>query len=182
MFKRLYSAGFDFAENTLQKAFRGKTMTPEEKKDASGMLGLALGGILENVGLGGMALTLVAGAIIGFTTPGGLPLATLAAGLLAGTALAGIGTFGIGMQHGADKNCGFLTFSREFHRSVRKEILNTILRRPKTPDATTSVIFKEDAKPASESFAQAAQPAQLPQAAPEVLARTAATVSTPEPK
>jgi hypothetical protein len=181
MFNKLYSAGLRFGENTLQKAILSKTMTPDEKKEASGFLGLAVGSLLENIGYGGMFVTLVAAAIIGFSTAGGLPVATLVGGLAIGTAFAGIGTFGIGVKNGGDKNCGVLTFSRELNRSFRKEIMNTLFHRGSKPEAETETpaVFKAEAKPAAESFSQAVQPEKAPAA---IAAVPAATVSAPEMK
>jgi hypothetical protein len=150
MFKRLYEAGKSLAENKLERFVWSKTMKPAEKKDASGMLGIAAGGVLQNVAYYGMAIAALVAIGIGMA-PGGLTVAAFLALGATGTALAGVGVFGKGMQDGGDGICGgVIAQAREMRKSLYKGLWNDLRGvKPQTP------VLAPDAKPAAEDFAAA---------------------------
>ena len=150
MFKRLYEAGRSAAENKLQRFIWSKTMSPDEKKEATGMLGVAVGQMLENVALGGMAIAALA-AVAFAMGPGGLSVAAFLALGATGTALAGIGTFGKGMRDKGDEIAGgFFSLARGMHKALLKEVWKDLRGAKKQPAA-----FAPEAKPAAEDFSAA---------------------------
>lgn len=175
MFKRLYEAGKSVAENKFERFIWSKTMNPAEKKEASGMLGIAAGNALQNLAYFGMAIAALAAIGLGMA-PGGLTVAAFLGLGAAGTALAGIGVFGKGIQDGGDAICGgVIGKAREMRKGIVKAVWDDLRgKKPQSP------VFAPGAKPAAEDFAAAVTPVAADKTAS--VAAAPVPVSMPENK
>lgn len=174
MFKRLYQAGQKFAETKVQGLVRSETMSPAEKKEAVGMTGLGIGNLLENVGLGGMALLALAAVAIA-SGPAGFTVGALLSFGAMGTALAGVGVFGKGMKDKGNEICGdVIGQAKELRKGLAKAVWNDLRgKKPQDP------AFAPDAKPVATEFSAAVTPASGEAPA---TASAAPQVSAPEIK
>lgn len=128
-------------------------MSPEDRQEAVGMTGLAIGGILENIALGGMAVLAIAAVAVAAAPAGLTAGAFFSLGAL-GTALAGVGIFGKGMADKGDELSGnIVSQAKELRRGFVKALLRDLVgAKPPAP------VFAPDARPVSKEFSAAVTP------------------------
>lgn len=167
MLKKIYQAGFSFAEKVLPKALADRNFSDDDNRAATGAAGLAIGNVLQTVGLVGVGFALLAAVATGLG-PAGLSVAAFLSLGCFGTAMAGVGIFGKGMVDGGDKLCGIVTLGRELRKSIVTEIWKDLRGRSKhakadvaAPQAEAASTFRVEATPAND-FSKATSGASVP--------------------